>query len=125
MQAELCARGEHAIRLISAFCDQIVNEDSCIPVRARDYYRILAGQFSGSIDARDKALTASFLVTGSAVDLAGQEQAADALNFKGMKEFPGVYGVVFDGVTGPDHLGVFEARDRGHDGFLNVDWHAC
>ena len=41
-----------------------------------------------------------------------------------MVELRGIDIVVFDGVAGPDHLGIFQARNRGDHLGLHVDGHA-
>ena len=48
-----------------------------------------------------------------------EEQAGDLLGFQRAFEFGGIDGVVFDGVAGAHHLGVFEAGNR----FQNLQLH--
>ena len=41
-----------------------------------------------------------------------------------MIQFPRIDGVVLDRVPGPDHLGIFQARNRRHHRRLDIDRHA-
>ena len=43
-QAVFGARGHHSVRLVSAFCDEIVDQRADIALRARKYQRILAAK---------------------------------------------------------------------------------
>ena len=70
-----------------------------------------SAEFAGGVDAGDDALAAGFFVTGSSVDLAGEEQSADGLHFERMSQLARIDGVVLDGVAGADHLGVLETGD--------------
>src|SRR5579864_557301 len=70
VQPELGPRGKHAVWLVGTLCYKVVDQNTYITIRARHYYWILAGQFTGGIDAGDETLTARFLVSGGSVDLA-------------------------------------------------------
>ena len=63
--------------------------------------------------AGHKALGCSFFVSGSAVDLAGQEEAPGASQFlqAGPQARVGLREIVFYGVTGLQHGRLFQARE--------------
>ena len=82
MQAELGARGEHAIRFIRALRDQVTDEDPDVAVGARNDQRLLICQVLGRVDPRDQSLGRRFLVAGCAVDLASQEKPGDGLHLQ-------------------------------------------
>lgn len=74
-----------------------------------------------SIGAGQQALGASFLVAGGAVDLAGEEQAADDLGLQAVPEISGIEEVVLDRIARPHDVGVFHATDGTHDLQLHVE----
>ncbi len=73
------------------------------------------------VDAGHQSLARGFFVAGGAVDLAAEEQARDLAGFERALQFRGIDGVVFDGVAGPQHLGVLEAGDRLQNLQLDFD----
>ena len=72
------------------------------------------------VEAGGEPLRAGLLVSGRAVDLAGEEEARQPLDLKRRIELAGVDMVVFDGVAGPQDFAAFEARDRADDLRLDV-----
>ena len=123
VQPELSPRGEHAVRFVNALVHQIVDQDSRVALRAADYQRFAALDAQRGVDARHNALASGFFVAGGTVDLPGQKQVLDLLRFEPRPQFRGLDHVIFDGVAGPDHLGIFEAGNRFHHGSLHVDGH--
>ena len=75
-QAILGAAGEHAVRLVDAAGDQVVDQDADIGPRAVEDQRRLALDRERGVDAGDQALGRRLLVAGRAVDLAGEEEVA-------------------------------------------------
>src|SRR6266702_1445277 len=94
-----------AVRRWSALSARSVNRYS-----ARDV-NIRSGSLS-RIEPGDQALPRRFLVPGRAVDLAGQEQAHDALGLQRRLKLSRIDMVVFDGVAGPHHLRALEPGNR-------------
>ena len=76
-QAMLGAACEHAIRLGRALGDQIVDEDTDVGFMALDDQRWRSPRLRGGINAGDQTLSGGFLITGGAVDLAGQKEILD------------------------------------------------
>jgi hypothetical protein len=78
----------------------------------------------GGVESGEQALGGGFLVAGGAVDLAGEEQAADGLGFQRGIEAARVEVVVLDGVAGPQDVGVLQAGDGVHEVQLHVEGQA-
>src|SRR5439155_23264105 len=72
----------------------------------------------------DQALTGSLFVTGRCVDLSGEIKPLDILELKCVLQFPRIDRVIFNGVSGSNHLGIFEPRHRSEHPGLNIDGHA-
>ena len=73
-QPILGAAGEHAIRLVDAPGDQVVDQDADVGLRAVEDQRRLALDRQGGVDAGDQSLGGGLLVAGRAVDLAGEDR---------------------------------------------------
>src|SRR6516225_4729177 len=110
-QSKLCSRREHAVRLIGSLGYQVVDQDTDITISPREDHRMPPGKPRCGIQARDQTLTCCFLITGSAIDLAGKVQACNRLHLECVVQLAGVNGVILDGVARPDHLRMLEARD--------------
>ena len=67
------------------------------------------------IDAGHDALAGGFFIPAGSVDLASKVEAFHALHAQAAIELGGVDRVVFDGISGAQHLGIFEAGDGTHD----------
>ena len=115
VEAELRARGEHAIGLVGALGDEVVDEDAGVAFGAIHGERRLAFEPQRGIDAGHDALAGGFFIAAGAVDLAGEVEAFHGFHAQAAIEFGGVNGVVFDGIAGAQHLGLFEAGDGAHD----------
>src|ERR1700691_6144937 len=72
------------------------------------------------MQARNEALRRRLFIAGGAVDLAGQEESRQAPGLQGRVEFARVDMVIFDGITGPDHPNLLQARDRCQNGQLDL-----
>ena len=75
VQAELGARGEHAIGLVGALGDEVVDEDAGVAFGAIHGERRLALEPERGVDAGHDALAGGFFVAAGAVDLAGEVEA--------------------------------------------------
>ncbi len=75
----------------------------------------------GGVDARQQALGAGFLVTGGAVDLAGEIEAADVLGLQGVAQVLGIDVIVLDGVARPGDVGVLKPRNGAYRRQLDVE----
>ncbi len=111
VEAELGSRGEHAIRLVGALGDQVINEDRGVGLGAIEDERCVIAYFKSCVNARHQALAGGFFVAAGAVNLASQEEVGDLFGFEGAFEFGGVDGIVLDGVTRAQHIGVLQAGD--------------
>ena len=122
-EAMLGAGGEHPVGVFDAFCDEVVHHDTDEgAVAGEDEGGLLFG-LEGGIDAGEDALTGGFFVAGGAVDLSGEVEAGEELGFEGGAELGGVCHVVFDGVTGAEHVHIFEAGDGFEGGELDFGGH--
>ena len=111
----LGAGGEHAVGILDAFGDEVVDHDADEAVVAGEGDFGLVGGVAGGVNSGDDALSGGFFVTAGAVDLPGEEEAAEELGHQGRLELEGVGHVVFDGVARADEFGLLKARD-GADG---------
>ena len=121
VQAELGARGEHAIRFVRALGDEVINQDRGVGFGAVQNQGRFPLYLQCCVDPSHQALARGLLVAGCAVDLACEEQARDLARLKGTVEFCRIDRVVFDGIAGTQHLGVFESGNRLQDRQLYLD----
>ena len=113
------AGGHHAIGLVGALGDQIVDEGADVAVAAAEDQRFLALNLQRGIDTCHKALYRCFLIAAGAVELTCAVQTADDLGFHGGIQLGGVHTVVFDGISGTGH---FRAGQTGN-GMHHFDLH--
>ena len=73
MQAKLGARGEHAVGLVCAFRDQVINQYGGVGFRPVEDERGLARYLQSGINAGHDPLAGCFFVSAGAVNLAGKE----------------------------------------------------
>ena len=121
LQAVLGAAGEHAVGLAGAVGDQIIHQHAQVGLVTARVPALQPTHPAGGIDAGQQALCTGLFVTGGAVDLAGEEQAADQLGFQCVLQAARVEEVVFDGVAGAGDVGVFHAGDAAHQGQLGIE----
>src|SRR5438876_9085003 len=74
VQTKLRPRGEHPIRLLGPFADQIVNEDPSVAFGSPHYEWIHTAESAGGVDSRNNPLATRFLIAGRTVDLTRQVQ---------------------------------------------------
>src|SRR5690606_16449194 len=97
-QAILGSAGEHPVGFRNAARDQVIDEHTEIGLVAARTPWLAAGDLQGGIDAGQQALRSGLLVTGGAVDLAGEEQTADGARLERTLQSTGVEVVVLDRV---------------------------
>src|ERR1017187_740888 len=124
MQAKLRSRGKHTVRLVRALADQVVNQDTGVPLGTADHDRIPPTELRPRVQSSHQPLTRGLLVTRCTVDLPGEVQTCDRLHFQSVAELPRIDGVVFDRVTGTHHLRVLQPRHRCDHRLLHIDGHA-
>ena len=73
-------------------------------------HRLLVPHQAGGVEASHQALGRGFLVAGGAVELAGAKQPGYPLGFQRRLELGGGQVVVVDGVGGPQHHALLQAR---------------
>src|SRR5688572_22948016 len=114
------AAGEHAIRLAGAARDQVVDQHADVTLVPLRYERLERACAADGIDAGDEALRRGFFVARGAVDLPGEEQAAQRLCFERTCEIARIEEIVLDGVAGPRDVRAFEPLDGAHELELHV-----
>src|SRR5690606_3282526 len=93
------AGGEHAVGLTGTHGDQVVDQHPDVGLVAARAPAVQTLRAAGSVQPGEQPLGGSFLVTGGAVDLAGEEQPADHLGFQRVLQVLGIEIVIFDGVA--------------------------
>src|SRR3984893_9930147 len=83
-QAVLRPRGKHPVWLAADSArHQVVNHHSDVRLVTPQNQRWLVANLKRGVDSRHQALSASFLVAGSAIDLAGEEEPVHQLGLPG------------------------------------------
>src|SRR5258708_25671877 len=82
-QAILSAAGEHAIGLVDAARDQVVDQNADICARPIEDYRCLVFDLERRVNTSQEPLSSSLLVTCRDVDLTGDVQIAHLLCLEG------------------------------------------
>ena len=72
------------------------------------------------VDAGKHPLPRCFLIACGAVDLTGEEEPRHGLDLEARRQLARIDIVVFDGVAGPLHARLLEARDGGEEGELHI-----
>ena len=120
-QAILGPRGEHAVRLLRAARDEVVNQHADVSLVAAQDERLFLPQSQRRIDARHDPLHGGFLIARGAVDLAGVEQVANGLGLQARQKLRRRREVVFDGITVADDVRALTPANRMDDGLLHVN----
>ena len=121
LQPVFGAAGEHAVRLVGAVGDQVVDQYAQIRfVAARAPASLLAGETRG-IEAGQQALRGGFFIAGGAVDLAGEEQAADGLGLQRVLQPARIEEVVFDRIARAGDVRVLEATHAADQRQLHIE----
>src|ERR1700736_2302507 len=109
MEEKFRTRRKHAIRLIRALRNQIVDKNRRISLSAVENQRSHVLHLQRSIDPRHQSLTRSLFISRSTIDLAAQKKIGNLLGLERPLKLSGINRVVFDGVAGPQHLRILEA----------------
>ncbi len=113
-------RGEHAVGLLCAARDQVVNEHADVCLVAAEHERLFALELSCGVYACHDALGGRLLVAACAVDLACQKQPLDGLCFEARPELGGRHEVVLDRVAVAHDLRALHAGDASYHLVLHV-----
>ena len=106
------ARGHHAIRLVRAFGNEIVDQRADIAARTLQYNRKLSFDRARRVDPRDKPLRGSLLVSRRAVKLPRAVQPSDRLKLQRSVHLQGIGTIVFDRIGIAHDLGAFKTDER-------------
>ena len=116
----LGAAGEHAIGLVDALRDEVVDQHADVRRVALDHERLAARGGERRIRPGHDPLRRCLLVARRAVDLPGAKKPAHSLAFERHGELVGRAVVVFDGIAIAHHLGPLEPRHHPDHGILHV-----
>ena len=116
----LRTRCEHAVGLGDPACYQIINHNSEIALGAVELDGPSPARSGGGIETSDQALRGGLLIACRAIDLPCQEQPGESLSLQGGLQFARVHMIVFDGISGPEHPGLLQPRDRRHQRELDL-----
>ena len=111
-QAVLGAAGEHAIRLVDAAGDEVVDHHAQVGFVAAKDQGIASLQRQCRVGAGQQSLGGRLFVARGAVELSGQVEPGDLLGFQGGLQLIGRDEIVFDGIAVADDLRPPQARDR-------------
>ena len=111
-QAVFAAGGHHAVRLVGALGDQVVDQRADIGVAAPQDEGRETEQLPRGVHPGDKALHGGLLIAGGAVELARAVQPFDLLALQRGIQLRRINAVVFDRIGASCHLGLFQTRDR-------------
>eukprot|EP00968_Pinguiococcus_pyrenoidosus_P019972 scaffold2252_cov255-Pinguiococcus_pyrenoidosus.AAC.6 len=118
-QAILGSAGEHAVRLLSAFRDQVIHEHSDVSlVTANVKAASIPGaeaQAHGCGGPCNQPLGAGFFIARGATDLARQVEILALLRLQVAGELPWIHEVILDVVGVAQNLRVLEAPDAVDD----------
>ena len=121
LQPVLGARGEHPVRLGDAARDEIVDQHAEVGLVAARAPAVLAADEASGVDAGEDPLRRGLLVAGRAIDLAGEEEAADRLRLERRAQRARIEVVVLDRVARTQQVRVLAAGDRAHERPLHVE----
>ena len=105
---------KHAIRLVGAFCDQVVDQNANVAFVAANDQWLEATNCVHRVDSGDQALAGGFFITGGAIDLAREKEVFDFLGFERRKQLGRRREVVFHGISRSLEYGFFQTRDAVH-----------
>ena len=110
-QAVLAAAGHHAVGLVRALGDQVVDQRADVGLSPGQNERLLSLPRQGGVDARREALDRRLLVPGGPAELPRAVEAGDLLALQGGLQLQGVHAVILDGVGGAHHFRPLQAGD--------------
>ena len=123
-QPVLRARGEHAVGFLSAERHKIINKHRHIGLIPPRHKGGKTTHGARDVQRGPQALRCGFFVAGRAVDLPRKPQSRHGLGFKGGPQLDGVGVVVFNGVTGTQHHGVFQPFEGVNHVELHIEGQA-
>src|SRR5471032_23209 len=112
---------KHPVRFLSPESNQVVDQHTDVRLVAARAPAVFALCTQCRVGSGQQTLGAGFFVTGGAVDLPGEEQAADHFGFEAVFQVTRVEVVVLDGVARTHDVCVFHAANRLHDLDLHVE----
>src|SRR5689334_12274630 len=90
MQAELRARGEHAVWLVGSLGDQIIDQNRRISLGAVQDQRLFRLHCERGINSRYKPLARRFFIAAGTVDLSRKKEPGDLLRFQSSLQLGGI-----------------------------------
>ena len=119
------SRREHAVRLLGAFGDKVINQDADICLITFQCERLFVPRGTCCVDSRHDALGCGFFVAGGAIDLACKKEVVDGLGFKAVTELCWVEKVILNRITRPEELHAFKPRHSAQGANLDILRQAC
>ncbi len=119
-QTVLAAGGHHAVGLVRALGDKVVNERTDISVAAAEDERLAPEYLERCVDACDEALHCRLLITGGAVELPRAVEAGNLFALKRRVELRRVDAVIFYRVGAAGHFRVLQAGDSVQHLYLHL-----
>ena len=113
-------RGEHAVGFFGAFRHQIVDQHPDVRLASVEGDGLFVPRGTSGVDAGHQPLARGFFVARGAVDLASEVESVHEPGLQAMLELGGGEVVVFDGVSGAEHLGVLKPGNLSHGAKLHV-----
>ena len=113
---------EHAVRFISSFRDEIVDQHADVGVLPTEHERFLTTYGKRGVNPCHDPLCGSLFVSGCAVDLPGKVKSADSFRFKSMQEFARVYSIILDCVSVCEKHGMLKSWDGMNELLLYFSW---
>ena len=111
-QKAVFAAGSHnTVGLIGTLGHQVINQSSDVALTAGENKITFTPQLTGGVDASNKTLHGSLLITGGTVELAGTVKAGDLLGLQCGVKGKRIDAVVFDGVGRTGHHSPAQAGD--------------
>ncbi len=120
-QAVFAAARHHAIRLIRAFRDEIVNERPDVGFVALQDEGLAALDFERRVDAGHETLGSGFLVAGRAVRLAGGVEPRDFFELQRRQKLQRIDEIVLDRVGRAHDFYIFQPGNRPQKRVLHID----
>ena len=107
--AVLGSGGEHAVGFVRAFVDKVVDEHTDVGLVSAQHNGFLVAYLLYCVDSGHESLACGLFVTCGSVDLACEEQVFNGSCFERKAELSGREVVVFDGISGAEHAGIFQS----------------
>ena len=118
--AILSTGSKHPIRLIHAFIDQIINQDTNIGLVTTKYERILSGKLSMRIDTGYQALCRRLLISRRTIDLTSQEETVNYAGFKRIFQILRIEIIIFNGISRFEHDAILKTGNGMQCFQLNI-----